>query len=115
MPAERLDIPVTGTSWRPSFLRLFVISRNNFNPRVTVTPDGLEFTVVQTTQLDWAGFTQVDVRDGLGGTYAVVSHGGGDYIAHFREPSGLRVLLGSLTLHGAPLTQAAERFMTESG
>jgi hypothetical protein len=113
MSNQRRDLPVTGTSWRPGFLPLFVLGRNNVSPRLVVSPQGLEFGVVRTTKLDWNGITKVDVRRGIGSTYAVISHGGWDYIAHFRELDGLRTLVNQLREHGVALTPAAETIVSE--
>ena len=81
---EPVVFTVKGTQARPSWLPLFVISHNNFNPWVVAEEAGLRVKVVTTTLLPRDRITAVREGTTLVGYSLVISSGGWDYLVHLR-------------------------------
>ena len=92
----RRELIVTGTAWRPSFLRVVVISRNNLAPSASFDEHALRVKILQTNTLPWPTIRKASVHKGLASHYCVVQSGSSDYLLYFRELEDLAVLLEAL-------------------
>lgn len=91
-PEVDVRFPVSGTQSRPAGIPLFVLARNNLNPRVEATDEALVVKVVRTNRLPWSTLRNVHRSSGLLTTCLCVTSGGWEYILHFRDMEALAAL-----------------------
>lgn len=94
---------IRGTQSRPAWLPLFVISRNNLNPRVVAEPDALVVKVVTTNRLPWSAITEARNTITLVGYAMSVTSGGWSYVLHFRTAAERDRLRERLRAEGVPV------------
>lgn len=95
---EKFD--VRGTQARPAGIPLFVLSHNNFHPRVEAHDDALVVKVVTTNRLPWSEITRVRETSALLGHPLAVTCRGWEYILHFRSAEERERLRATLRERG---------------
>ncbi len=106
-------VPVSGTQSRPAGLPLFVLGRNNLNPRVSIDDEGVTVRVVLTTRLSFGRIKGAEIHAGIRSAYVVLTAGGWDYLLHFRDEDALGEFLRRLDAGGVKLgPRAGERVLS---